>query len=122
MKHRIGLAVLIVVAGGFVIAVCGLFYLMQHRGEGPRHVYALSGDGPISDDDALKFAKEVLIADRPFYPAWEWERGVDGSLVGRGDDPAFASVSLHQPQSNNRYYVQLKRSPGKVECVSYPGE
>ena len=123
MKLRIGLAILTVVAGGLVIAVCALAYHMQHRGEGPRHVYALVGDGPISNEDALRFAKDVLISDGRFHPDWEFEEWVTGSTVLRGgDDPAFISVCLHQAKTNNRWYVQLKRSSGKVECVSSPGK
>jgi hypothetical protein len=118
MKPRTVLVGILCAAGviGSGFAINTIADRIAHRSDGPRHVFAHSGTDPISDEDAIRFSKEVLVADGRFSPELILE------AVGRGSDPAYVSVSWNDRETGWRWYVQLKHSPGKLECVSYPGK
>ena len=122
MKRRTVILGVTAAALGLCGALYGICNRIAHRSEGPRHVFTLPGDGPVTDDDALRWSKEVLAADGRFSPDYELQTFGDDSTINRGTDPAYASVCWRNRKTGWQWYVQFKRSPGKVECVSYPGK
>jgi hypothetical protein len=111
-----------------VSLACGLagigyvVYQLNHHGEGPRHTYPLSGNAILTDEQAIALAKEMLQLDGRFSEAMELETFDDGTAANRGDDKTYVSLSWRYPGTNNRWYVQLHRTPERVEAVSYPGK
>ena len=44
------------------------------------------------------------------------------SVVNRGDDKSYALLCWRELGTNKQWYVQLHRTPGRVDAVSYPGK
>jgi hypothetical protein len=121
MRRRTVLVVLVVAAGVLGVGLYVAGDRMAHGGDGPRHTLALPGDDRVSDDDALRLSKDVLVADGRYSPDFELIPFGD-SMVGRADDPAYVWARWGSRKTGRVWYVQLRRWPGKVECVSYPGK
>lgn len=112
----------IVTLGCGVAALSYVADRLAHRGEGPRHTYPLSGDQVLSDEQAVAIAKQTLELDGRLSEAMELEAFGDGSVVNRGDDERYVSLSWWYPGTNRRWFVQLHRTPERVDAVSYPGK
>ncbi|MGA2232617.1 MAG: hypothetical protein ABSH22_17100 [Tepidisphaeraceae bacterium] len=119
--------ILATVAVGF--AICTLFagiyaagYWFQHHGDGPTHTFPLDGNGPITDQEAIEYSKEVLISDGRFSSDLALSPFGNDAYVNRADDPAYATVDWRNQKTYREWFVQMKRLNGKVEAISYPGE
>ena len=124
MTKRSRLAILsaVVMLG---IGIAGLGYIanrITHRGAGPHRTFPLASDTILTDEQAVSLAKQTLQLDGRFSEAMELEAFGDGNVVNRGDDKTYVSLSWRYPGTNDRWFVQLHRTPERVEAVSYPGK
>jgi hypothetical protein len=94
----------------------------QHMGGGPIHIFALAGNGNLTDKDALEFSRQTLEMDGRFDAQLTPISFGDNRQVNRGDDPSFCAVGWNNPSSGTTWYVQLHRKDGEVDCVSYPAK
>jgi hypothetical protein len=124
MKRRKVWAVLILSAlvAGLVLGTCSFLYHFQHSGEGPKHVFSLPGNGALTDDEALKFAKRVMTLDGRYSPTLELITYGNGAVVNRGDDPQYVSLGWSDRVTRQEWFVQLHHSAGTVVGISYPGK
>src|ERR1700722_17611986 len=124
MSRRKVILGIIAIAFAACVVVAALYfaaYSFQHHTDGPMHVFSLDGNGPITDQEAIQWSKEVLISDGRFSPNLKIEANAVGSVVSRGDDPAFASVDWRDQKTYRQWFVQFTRLSGKVEAVSNAG-
>jgi hypothetical protein len=89
----------------------------------------LAGSGPITDQQALDWSKQVLIADGRFTADLELmssdpnpELSKDAIDVSHGYDPTYVTVNWFDKKTYHYWFVQFKRLNGKVEGVSSRGE
>jgi hypothetical protein len=120
-RTRFAILAVIVTLGCGVAGVGYIANRMTHRGEGPRRTYPLAGDEVLTDEQAIALAKQTLQLDGRFSEAMTLETFGDGSAVNRGDDKSYVSLSWWDP-TRGRWYVQLHRTPERVDAVSYPGK
>jgi hypothetical protein len=95
---------------------------LAHRGEGPRYDYPLRGNEVLTDQQAVDLAKQTLQRDGRFSDKLELVTLGNGSTVNRGSDRSYVSVCWENRDTHEEWYVQLHRSPERVEAISYPGK
>jgi hypothetical protein len=122
--NKRGRYTLVTIVLTFACAAAGLTLVVNrltHRGEGPRHTYSLSGKDALTDEQAIALAKQTLELDGRFSGTMQLITFGDDSVVSRGDDKSFVSVGW-QERSARQWYVQIHRTPERVDAVSYPGK
>lgn len=108
-----------------VMLGCGVGYVanrITHRGEGPRHSYPLSGNDVLTDEQAIALARQTLQLDGRYSERMQQVVFGNNSFVNRGEDKSYASLCWQEPGTNRQSYVQLYRTQGRVDAVSYPGK
>ena len=120
-RSRLAILAVIVTLGCGVAGVSYVANRMTHRGEGARHTYPLAGNQVLTDEQAIALAKRTLQLDGRLSEAMTLETFGGGSAVNRDDDTSYVSVSWWDP-TRGRWYVQLHRTPARVDAVSYPGK
>jgi hypothetical protein len=106
-------------------AIAGLAFVanrITHRGEGPRHTYPLSGNDVLTDEQAIAIARQTLQRDGRYSDKMEPVTFGSDRLVNRGEDKSYVSLCWLEPGTNKQWYIQLHRTPGRVDAISYPGK
>jgi hypothetical protein len=120
-RQRTALFVAVLAVACTVAGAAYVYHVLARPGDGPTHTYTLAGRDPLTDEQAVSLAKQTLQRDNLFSETMVLERFADGSAVNRGDDTSYVSVSWSHP-ANGRWYVQLHRTPDRVDAKSYPGK
>jgi len=121
-RHRFAILAVFLTLGCGVAWLSYVAYHITHRGEGPLHSYPVAGNAALTDAEAISLAKQTLQRDGRFSGAMELETFGNGRVVNRGEDKSYVSLCWRYPGTNDRWFVQLHRTPDRVDAVSYPGK
>ena len=121
-RGRYGFITVLLTLACVITGVAFVANRIAHRGEGPRHIYELSGTDVLTDEQAIAIARQTLQRDGRYSNNMVQVVFGNDSVVNRGDDKSYVSLCWQDPGTDKHWYVQLHRTPERVEAVSYPGK